>query len=41
MKKNKMEKWGVENPFQLDSVKEKIKKNQFRKFWSRVYISIY
>ena len=26
MKKNNLEKWGVENPFQLESVKEKSRK---------------
>lgn len=32
LKKNNLEKWGVENPFQLDSVKEKIKKTNLEKF---------
>lgn len=32
IKKNNLEKWGVENPFQLDSVKEKIKKTNLEKF---------
>ena len=32
MEKNNLEKWGVENPFQLDSVKEKIKKANLEKF---------
>lgn len=32
LKKNNLEKWGVENPFQLDSVKEKIKKTNLEKW---------
>jgi len=32
LKKNNIEKWGVENPFQLDSVKEKIKNTNLKKF---------
>jgi hypothetical protein len=29
-KKNNLEKWGVENPFQLNSIKEKIKKTNLK-----------
>jgi hypothetical protein len=32
MKKNNLEKWGVENPFQLESVKEKSRKTNLEKF---------
>jgi hypothetical protein len=32
LKKNNLEKWGVENPFQLDIVKEKIKKTNLEKW---------
>jgi hypothetical protein len=32
MKKNNLEKWGVENPFQLESVKERTKKTNLEKF---------
>lgn len=32
MKKNNLEKWGVENPFQLESVKEKSRKTNLERF---------
>jgi rubredoxin len=32
MKKNNLEKWGVENPFQLESVKEKSRKTNLENF---------
>ena len=32
MKKNNLEKWGFENPFQLESVKEKSRKTNLERF---------